>query len=772
MDDQVRAANEDFENAVRSVARQLWPQAEFSGSAIVDGRETDGIFDTEDCRHFVEATTSRRKSKAEEDITKLLGLIRRYRSKSGTRALRGWFITRDEPTAEQRQVADRHRDAINTLSFAQFRARLVNSNSYLTLRDACAFGSVRDPGTGQPRSDLKYVPLDLVNPGSNALVSSSDVLHLLSKRRTIVLLGDYGAGKSMTLREIYSGLKTLHLRDHVSTFPVFINLREHHGQSEPAEIISRHAQSIGFPNPSHLVRAWRAGYVHLLLDGFDELTALNIQGPWRKLRHNRYRAMEGVRRLIREHPAANPDAPHADGRPRPGLLVAGRAHFFDNPSERRSALGLAKGTLELSLNEFTEQQIQEYLAAMGLAGFLPQWLPSRPLFVGYLAATRLLGDLNSTSQEEQIDPVVGWDILLDRVAAREAEIEVGIDGTTVRRILERLATKARDSQGGLGPLTLDSVIAAFRDVCGYDPDDRAMVLLQRLPGLGVYDEEDKSRIFVDEAFADACRGGDLAAFIENPFAFESSILSRIESAVGSLGIAVAYRKVDSTAISDGKLNTALERAQRGNYPYLVADIARVIINAGFGIRKELIVSDVVIAELELGRPEGDVSRLQFSDCLFGRVELDPAADVANIPAFRGCFIESFEGRLSRTDLPSDKFDGECIVDYFVEAAETTAAVLTLGLPLGTLVCLTVLKKIYERRGSGRRENALYRGLDQRARQLVPEVLQALKAEKLVFPYRRKGETIWLAGRDRRRVGRIIAAPNAMDDPVLQRCEGL
>ncbi|HMD77218.1 MAG TPA: hypothetical protein VKG86_07575, partial [Terracidiphilus sp.] len=41
------------------------------------------------------------------------------------------------------------------------------------------------------------------------------------------------------------------------------------------------------------------------------------------------------------------------------------------------------------------------------------------------------------------DPAKGWDLVIDRICAREAEIEAGIDGQTIRKILERLATKAR-----------------------------------------------------------------------------------------------------------------------------------------------------------------------------------------------------------------------------------------------------------------------------------------------------------------------------------------
>ncbi len=770
--DEARKAGQDFENEVRRIARQLWPAAEFSGAAMADGREVDGIFDTEDCRHIVEATISRRKEKAEEDLKKLAQLVKRHGSRTATRAVRGWFVTADEPTADQRQVASKYRDAINSLSFAQFQSRLVDSRGYLRLRDEYAFGSVRDPSTNALGAEIRYVPLDLVKTGSTELVSPHALLELLTAGRVVVILGDYGAGKSMTLREVYRDLRKRHLSGESGAFPVFINLRDHYGQTDPAEIIHRHGRNIGFDRPSHLVRAWRAGFVHLLLDGFDEITALSIQGFWRKLKDNRHRAMAGVRRLIDEHPApANSKIGSASCA---GLLVAGRAHFFDNPSERRTALGLPMDRVELSLNEFTEKQIAEYLATTSLSGFVPEWLPSRPLLVGYLAATQVLEDLQPKGSDGELDPAAGWDILLERVCDREARIEAGIDGETVRRILERLATKARDSQGGLGPLRQDAVVESFRDVCGYGPDDHGMVLLQRLPGLGVYHDEMESRIFVDEAFVDSCRGGDVTVFVERPFEFESSIVSRIESAMGSLGVALANRKLErGGGASEGKINTAMELAQRQDCPYLVADLARVVLLAGLNVRTRLVIEGVVVQELELGSPTGDLSRLEFSDCLFGRLELEPEAEVAKLPTFRGCYIQSFEGRVSRRDVPVERFDRDCIIDNFIEAAGTTAAVLTLDLPLGTRVCLTVLKKIYERRGSGRKENALYRGLNQSARNVVPGVLQALKSEGLAVPYRRKTETIWLSGRDRRRASRLIAAPSEeMNDPVLMRCAGL
>lgn len=562
----------------------------------------------------------------------------------------------------------------------------------------------------------------------------------------------------MTLRHLHHQLGKAHLKGETPRFPVFVNLRDHYGQSDPAELLERHARIIGFPNPLHLVRAWRAGYVHLLLDGFDEITTLNIQGLWTKLRDNRFRAMEAVRRLSREHP------------PEAGLAITGRAHFFDSTNERRNALALPNESLEFSLNEFTDDQVADYLKKSGLSGVVPPWLPARPLLVAYLAARGLLSELVA---DEAGEPASGWDILLDNIASRESEIEAGIDGGTVRKILERLSTKARATAGGLGPLTPDSLISAFREICGYSPDERGMVLLQRLPGLGVERHEEGTRAFIDEDFADACRAGDLVQFIEAPYEFEPDTIVGIECATGSLGVAVAARRVSFRHFSAGKVNAAIRRARDLSPGNLAADLARVALECGHALEDPLHIRGVYIPELEFSARTGNASRLEFQECFFSKIGIDSEVDANLLPRFRGCFIDEIDGRISRQDLPAAAFDSDCIVESFATPAGTTDAVLSLGLPLGTRVVLTILKKLYQRRGAGRKENALFRGLDHHARRLVPEALRLIQHQGLAAPCRRRDDTIWLPDRrNMRRVGRIIAAPTAHQDPLLQAAADL
>ena len=68
-----------------------------------------------------------------------------------------------------------------------------------------------------------------------------------------------------------------------------------------------------------------------------------------------------------------------------------------------------------------------------------------------------------------------------------------MDGHTVRRLLERMATKARRHIDGMGPILQTEMTEVFEEVCGYVPDENGIQLLQRLPGLGVARQIDAAR---------------------------------------------------------------------------------------------------------------------------------------------------------------------------------------------------------------------------------------------------------------------------------------
>src|SRR5688572_16451903 len=100
--------DQQFEDEVRRIARAKWPGAAFAGAAIVRGRERDGIFETDEVIHYVEATTSRRADKVSDDTKKLFSLIANQLRTGSMKGAVGWIVTRDEPSADQRTEARIH----------------------------------------------------------------------------------------------------------------------------------------------------------------------------------------------------------------------------------------------------------------------------------------------------------------------------------------------------------------------------------------------------------------------------------------------------------------------------------------------------------------------------------------------------------------------------------------------------------------------------------------------------------------------------------------
>lgn len=746
-----------FEEQVLRLARQIWPaSALYGGSTIIEGRERDGKFETEEMVHFVEATVSRSKQKAEGDISKLEKLAKEEIKRSPTKGVKGWFITKYEPTAEQRDVARRTSGLVYAISFDQFQSKLINASEYITTRSKFPFGSVRNPGTGSHDFAVDYVPLDLMELETGNTSDLNVIINALIEGQKFTLLGDYGAGKSTTLREIYLNLRKLFYKKKTAVFPLLLNLRDHAGQTDPSEAIERHARRVGFDQPFHLVRAWRAGYVVLMLDGFDELATAGWAGRTKNLQEIRRRSMELVRRFIEESPANM------------GMIVAGREHYFDSKQERKDSLGTSREFTELTLNEFTDEQIKNYLAKYGWGKVIvPDWLPSRPLLLGYLAARDLLHPEIFT--DSGIDPAEGWDDLLTRICEREANIEVGIDAGTVRAIIERLATHARVGVDGLGPLMPQRIIDTFTQVVGYEPDERGMLLLQRLPGLGVNEPEDGSRRFIDPALVDAARAGDVCRFAINPFGQAELDASNWSACLDQLGIAICTRYFSKVVKAEGVVSTAIDVAiNRKGWNELGCDLVRILINLDKDYSESSVrIENIFVNYLYLPASSKKWLGISFVDCYFGTIEIDTEVEEDSLPRFRECLIRTVLGRVSTTDLPRLAFEPDCVIESFDDNVATTAAILELSLPLKTKVLLTVIKKLYVQRGSGRKESALVRGLDHRSRALVPEVLEHLQSKGIAYKIRGAGGNVWLPVRSQQgRIMKIVSSPTSSSDTLL------
>jgi len=711
------------------------------------GRERDGLYITEECVHVIEATKRRDLQKAKDDSDKLSEMSKQLRSKYQDRAIKLWFVTSDAPTADQRTECLKKN--VTPVGFSEFQSRLIDVRTLLECRRNYRFGSndeVGPSGFGERR----FVDFGISNEDRSKSFSIKDISQDASGGGRFSLLGDFGAGKSTTLIQVYRKLEAKYLKGDDYRFPVFINLRDHYGQLDGTELLERHAKRIGFGNGSHLVRAWRAGYCHLLLDGFDEVSPVGATARSALLKNARREALTAVREIIKDHPA---DC---------GLIVSGRPSYFDSVTERQAALSTS-GFTDLVLSDFTDEQVAAYLKACGLPETLPRWLPKRPYLVATLARKGVVMGANM-----DLDAGQGWNHLLTSICDREAEISPSVEGATVRTLLERLATLARRSVDGMGPLAGSEFQQVFRDVCGFEPDDRGHQLLARLSGLATTRPGEDSRSFIDENFADACRAGDVNRFCNSPWEADRDRLEGAVRCLGPIGLAV----LDAVLAEDQPESLLMQAFENADSATKV-DIFQLMCRRQITLKSGARAKDVVADTIEIVGGLAHSATLILSDSYLDRIVFE--GENFSSPGLRieSTNVKEMVGPAGPSDLPNGFMDEDSDVDSWASEFGRNAEVLASSVDLRVAVLLTVLRKIFLQSGNGRREDALYRGLGPDAQRYVASILTILEREKVVTAYRRRGATLWIPDRSAQgRVDRIIRSPTVSSDVIVSSVRAL
>jgi hypothetical protein len=748
-----------FEEEVRRIARALWPSCVQSGPIDINGRECDGYFETEECIHLIECTTSRTLEKAKQDISKLDSAAGKLRKNHRDKSVKTWFVTRFDATSEQMNVVRASKSDVVAMSFTTFQEKLIDVAAYLDCRLKHRFGSIDHPISGQSSDDIKYIPIPILSSDSNEEWTPEKIANGLLAGECFTMMGDYGIGKSMTLREVFRYLRKRFLYKHTTTFPIYINLREHHGQTNPSEILERHARDIGYPVPSHLVRAWKAGYAVLILDGFDEVASSGLQIEWKQLRAARSVSLTGLRRLIADSPQPC------------GIAVAGRQSFFDSDKERNEALGDRRFKL-LSLHEFTEDQVKAFFKSVGFSGTIPSWLPARPLL---LSTIFWIYTKEVTSEPEIVpstlpdDPSKGWCILLDAISEREAKIEVQVTGSTIRRVLEMLATKARTTSSGLGPLTTTQITGAFQAITGVPPSPQALNVLQRLPGLGVEPHtDDGQRSFLDEDLVDALGAGDVYRVLVDPFSATGAedILS-VKRSLDIVGTGILTQQLEDAAFDRKRVTQIFREFERKRWKTgAAADLLIFSQLAGCVDKLQADLEDLDFSELSIAESEINLSGVNFKTCVFRRLLMSLQGNREFLPSFHDCLIEHLQGVLSATDLPKERFT-KCNIEHYVDDAGTNAGILRAEMPIKIRVLLTVLRKLFVQGLSGRQAQALKRGMESPEQACVDEILEALYQGGFTTKYKASNGLVVLpVRRMKRRVMTILASPLSSQDDLI------
>lgn len=430
------------------------------------------------------------------------------------------------------------------------------------------------------------------------------------------------------------------------------------------------------------------------------------------------------------------------------------------------ALGLPPTAIKLELDDFTDDQAQQYLRRKGIDTPLPTWLPRKPLLLGYLACKGLLKRALEIGAEASL--ATAWNGFLNLICDREARLPDDIDGPSVRRILETLATIARTSVSGLGPLDQSDLNEAYKKVTGLEALEGARILLQRLPGLTARDQEEGLRSFIDDEMVQALRAGDVGRFLMNPY--EEPLRSGDwKHPLGEIGTAVAAEAADLSQTARSKHVVAAREAQtRWGEPTLALDCVLCgAIRDDDTLRVDAEITEAVYDVLDLER-FASVRGLVLRDCMIDVVRIG-GPDQANI-RFVDCMIARLEGVASRDVLPPC-FENCDVGDF--DANPTNAAIMASILPEGLKVLLTILRKLFLQRGSGRREGALHRGMPPSAAGKVKPILAMLQSEGIVFETRGGAESIWHGSRQaRERAMAIIQEQKASQDPLVAKATSM
>jgi Predicted NTPase (NACHT family) len=731
------STDKDFEAETRRIARILWSPKAYSGPITIDGAERDGLFENDDSIRCIEVTTSRTAAKAKHDCEKLDRLVRRLRAAHPDKGVTGWFITRDSPTGEQGAVLAQYRTTVNHRTFEQFFGMLIDSHEYLSYRNKKPFGSARTSDTNSfSIEDIPYVRVSFYRLDNSSAHSFGQLLRALQSTRgkRYLLLGEYGVGKSMALVEFYKELSRTHREGRDPAFPLYINLRDHSGETDPDMCIRKHAQSIGYSKPDNLIKAWRAGYVYLILDGFDEMTPRVATRSEKRARDLRESATSLVKRFVSETPSATP------------IILAGRNNYFDREEELFACTGVTQSGWDIYvIDDFSDEEAEKYLRLVNYTGHLPSWVPKKPLIVSYLVSQSIF-----EQEHHGMDvPGIGWNYLIDRICHRELDqVHIALEVQELRRIYGRIGTFARKKADPRGPISFLDCRQAFLDILEVEPEERNVTALLRLPGLSgsgptegqTGSVERGSRWFIEKDFADAVSSEDLYRFLNDPYGFDLRAFQGVQNPASDLMIDSAVERVTEINLK-GSLLKCLDRAHEEKSNPVLYDIFKIFSRHSLDLSKNTIrICQMEINILEVECSNQDYSCFVFDNCYISHVRL--FSDACRSPRFVDCQIESFLTSATRSELEDEGILFDSYLEEFnsipIESDDEEFNSLTIT----RRIRCSLFDKIFIQSKSGRIEGALYRGFPESARKRIQDQVEFMIGKGWIFERRIGGQTIY------------------------------
>lgn len=697
-----RPSWDHFEEKVRNIASIKW-NAPCIPKQIA-GVNVDGVIDSSDSMYVcIEITERNDLQKVRDDISKLSS-VRHGLFQDNIFAI-CYVVMEGEPTSSMQQTGAASK--INVVSYETFEALVFNYKNYIHQRKNNAFGSAIDPVEGKP-DETPYIPVRYDDLVEQVQYTIHDIHAALISGKNVILIGEYGTGKSRCVKELFELFSK-----QAAQYCLSIDLRDHYGAKRATDIIRRHLDDLGLSSEADgYIKIFKQNQSILLLDGFDEIATSQ---PWSseasRLRELRKHALQGVKDTITQKTG--------------GVLISGRPHYFDSDEEMFQSLGLDhKNTLVLNCaTEFTKDEMSNYLKSLaGTTIKIPNWLPRKPL-VCHVIKSLEQDQLKRLSEDKGTERDF-WSLLIDLICKREAKINPFLDEESIHKVLIEISALTRKKNGNIGPLSLFEMEGAFEKATGCKPSEASATMLNRLMTLGRTSAQNSDRQFVDLFILDGLRAEHTAECMSHHD--DTATRERWINPLYPLGMSILAGRLTGSQ-KNSILNYVKKSSVGGNSQLAIDVICSLLEDCDEVIFENTIfINSVHIPQLCLSGKR--IKGINFSQCIIDDFIID-SVNAENV-LFKDNHICQLYGVSAERGLPDwIKKNGNKIESF--EQISTQKRIGKASLNENQKVFLEIVNRTFFQPGAARQENSLYGGFSASKEMIVTRILSYLVKNKIL-----------------------------------------
>lgn len=734
----------EFEKKVKDIACYRWNCN--AVSETVAGIKSDCIVKmSSDYWIAIEITKEKNLEKVRNDVLKLKSIKNALMTKDIY--CKCYVVMLEMPTDSMRQTGKSQN--IDVVSFQEFQKEYFDYNSYVHVRSLKQFGSLINADTGEPEANT-YIKVSYYDKKNKREYYINDLIKSLKDGKRIILKGDFGAGKSRCIKEIFDVINAAVLES--SIYTIAINLREHWGARRGIEILTRHFDELGL-DAKNFIKSYQQSNVIYLLDGFDEIGTQSWSSDIHKMHHIREMSVCALKDLMN----------NVKG----GVLIAGREYYFNSDQEMINCFGLKEDNViiiechnEFSIDElsnYIQENLPDEIKKLQM-NELPVWFPKRPLVIQLL--------LKYASEIFSIDMVLEdicsfWYVFLSKICEREATIYPALNPEIIKQVLLYLANMTRIAKNNIGPITQSDLSNAFEKVTGIQPNDETAIMLQRLPSIGRISADSPDRQFLDTFILDGLRAEAIIQDVKN---WDQTWVSCSWcNPLDLVGYQILSKYISKDEKSINAFLTIARNAANSENKILASDIVAAMsyLDMEYLDFKDLYISNGYFTNLSF---EGKIVKgLDIYDSIILRLDLTNSR-LDDTVLIRDCIISSIFGIASHKSIPPQISD--CEVETF-ETLATTTIIKKAKLTTSQKVFVAMIRKIFFQPGAGRKEEALLRGMGMLANKRCAEkILNKLLDEEIVT--RHKGDEGYIykpVRSETARIDKLLTDLTLSNDPL-------